>query len=139
MVERSLVLDTHVWLWSVAGDSALKSSARQLISTALRKSLVMVPAISVWEIGMLWQRGRIQLSQPVSEWVRGAIEKSGFTLLPLDAAIALESTMLPGTLHSDPADCMIVASARLHNALLLTRDAKIIKYGNLGHVDTVTV
>lgn len=139
MAERPLVLDTHVWIWSVNGDTALKPAARQLISTALKKSLVLVPAICVWEIGMLWKRGRIQLSQPVGEWVTLAIERSGFALLNLDASSALESTMLPGDFHNDPADCIIVASARLQNALLLTRDRAIIKYSKDGHVDTIAV
>ncbi len=138
MPERPVVLDTHVWIWAVTGDSALKLPARQLITDALKASTVLVPAICVWEVALLCRKQQLQLTQPVHEWIRTALEKPGFLLLKLDSDVAVESTQLPGTFHQDPADCMIVASARIFNAILLTKDARILEYGKAGHVDAVS-
>lgn len=135
MLEPSLVLDTHIWIWCVSGDQTIDAGIRQRISLALRKSRVLVPAICVWELGMLWKKERIQLRVPPNDWVRSALDGSGFFLMPLTDAIALESSLLPGKFHSDPADCMIVATARLEKAILVTRDQRIIEYGQAGHVD----
>jgi PIN domain nuclease of toxin-antitoxin system len=139
MAEQPLVLDTHVWIWIISGDQTIKTSIRQKIQLALEKSRVIVSAISVWEIGMLWKKGRIQLKEPLSNWVHTAIDRSGFFLAPLTDAIAVESIQLPGQFHNDPADRMIVATARLEKAVLLTRDSHITEYGNAGHVDFLSI
>jgi len=139
MPEQPLVLDTHVWIWTINGDQTIKTSVRQKIQSALKRSRVLVSAISVWEVGMLWNKDRIQLQEPLLNWVRTALDKSGFSLAPLTDAIAVESVLLPGQFHNDPADRTIVATARLEKALLLTRDSRIIEYGQSGHVDVVSV
>jgi PIN domain nuclease of toxin-antitoxin system len=126
-----------VWIWAVTGDQTISPSIRQRIRLSLKKSYVLVPAICVWEVGMLWRKNRIRLKEPLLEWVRTALESSGFSLAPLTGEIAVESCLLPGTFHSDPADSMIVATARLEKALLLTRDSRILEYGRAGHVDAL--
>jgi PIN domain nuclease of toxin-antitoxin system len=137
MSEPPLVLDTHVWIWVVNGDQSVRASVRQKIRQALETSRVLIPAICIWEVAMLWKRGRIQLREPPINWIRAALEKSGFTLATVTAEIAVESTSLPGNFHNDPADSMIVATSRLENGNLLTRDRRIIDYGKAGHVNVL--
>ncbi len=137
MPEQSLVLDTHVWIWIINGDKTITSPVRQRIHSALKKSSVLVPVICLWELGMLWKKDRIQLQEPLLNWTRSALDKSGFTLAPMTDAIAIESSLLPGKFHNDPADCMIVATARSEKSILVTRDSRIIEYGKAGHVDVL--
>ncbi|MBI4533120.1 MAG: type II toxin-antitoxin system VapC family toxin [Candidatus Melainabacteria bacterium] len=139
MPESPIVLDTHVWVWAVMGDKNLKPFARELIEQALRKQQVLVPSICIWETGMLWRQGRIQLTEPMHRWVREALDKSGFLLAPLTDAVAVEAALLPGDFHSDPADCMIIATARLEKAILLSRDSRMVAYGKSGHVRVMAV
>ena len=86
---------------------------------------------------MLEARGRITLAKPCSEWVDDALAAPGFGLAPLTPDVAVESVRLPGPFHDDPADRMIVATARLAGAQLVTRDKRILDYGARGHVAVV--
>jgi PIN domain nuclease of toxin-antitoxin system len=138
MPEHPIVLDTHVWIWSVTGDPTLAESVRHKIRLCLKKSSVLVPFISVWEVGMLFKKNRLQLKEPLPDWVRSSFKISGFLLAPMTADIALESCLLPGIFHSDPADSIIVATARLSKATLLTRDRRILEYGKAGHIDVLS-
>jgi PIN domain nuclease of toxin-antitoxin system len=130
-----LILDTHVWLWLVEGvagplsDDALAELERASYSGGIR-----VSAISVWEVAMLEARGRISLSRPVDEWVRSALRAPGTRLLDLTPEIAVESTRLPGSPDGDPADRILVASARLTGGRLVTCDRCLIAYSAHGHV-----
>src|SRR5580658_7667279 len=72
-----LALDTHIWIWYVNG-SEIKPKIREIIYQALQHGTVLVPSICVWEIGMLWRNNRIQLAQPVREWIHDALDKTGF-------------------------------------------------------------
>jgi PIN domain nuclease of toxin-antitoxin system len=83
---------------------------------------------------MLEAKGRIRLTSPCGQWVRDALATPGLTLLPLTPEISLDSSRLPAPFHGDPADRIIVASARATAARLLTRDAKLIDYGRRRHV-----
>ena len=139
MAELRLVLDTHVWLWAVSGDKTLRQSARDHIRRAVQSGVVLIPSISVWELSMLWKRNRIQISQPIQDWITEALDRSGFVVAPLSPDVAVDAATLPGKFHSDPADCMIVATARINKAILLTRDSRIIEYARFGHINVVSV
>lgn len=130
-----VVLDTHVWIWAVEGDRAqLGAGAIDELEAASLRGGVLVSAISVWEVAMLEAKGRLTLSRPLEEWVRAALRAPGVTLLPLSPEIAVESTRLPGSPHGDPADRILVASARVAGARLATRDEGILRYAADGHV-----
>jgi PIN domain nuclease of toxin-antitoxin system len=88
---------------------------------------------------MLEAKGRITLSRPVDDWVRLALSAPGTRLLPIEPQIAIESTRLPGALHGDPADRLLVASARVMAGRLATRDGRIIEYSQSGNVDVLDV
>jgi PIN domain nuclease of toxin-antitoxin system len=131
----ALLLDTHIWLWYLEGNAErLKpASVKKLDAARIGKGL-LVSAISIWEVGALHAKGRVQLSAPLRDWVESAVVPAGITLVPLDAAIAAESTLLPGELHGDPADRFLIATARIKGAVLATRDEQIIEYGKAGFV-----
>ena len=88
---------------------------------------------------MLEAKGRIRLAKDCLAWVHDALTSPGISLVPLTPEIAVESSRLPGTFHGDPADRILVATARLLGATLLTRDAKILTYGKGYRVSTMAV
>lgn len=136
--ERPLVLDTHVWIWVVEGvRDELSGEAVREIEAASGRGDVLVSAISIWEVAMLEAKDRIGLDRRVDEWVRAALRAPGLRLLPLSPEIVIESTRLPGTPHGDPADRMLMASARVTGGRLATRDGSIVEYGEAGHVAVV--
>jgi len=131
----ALLLDTHIWLWYAEGDAdRLPAASAKKLDYVRRQDGLRVSSISVWEIGVQHAKGRIHLSTPLRDWVRRALDPAGISLLPLDADIAAESTLLPGEPHGDPADRFLIASARTKGLVLATRDEAIIKYGGAGHV-----
>jgi PIN domain nuclease of toxin-antitoxin system len=132
-----IVLDTHVWVWLVNGDRQLSAKARELIEEMAREGDVFVPSISVWEVAMLVSSKRLELAMPPDQWIEQALNRPGLSCLPLTAEVAVESCMLPGELPRDPADRFIVATARLLEAVLITRDSRLLKYAKAGFVRAV--
>ncbi|OQA23980.1 MAG: Ribonuclease VapC22 [Verrucomicrobia bacterium ADurb.Bin345] len=124
------VLDTHTWFWSLADWHALPPRARTVLSNP-RHAPFGLAAISLWELAKLVEKGRITLTIPVSEWIRRAQDPDLITILPLTGQVAIDSTTLPDGFHSDPADELIIATARLHNATLITADKRIQRYGSV--------
>ena len=122
-----IVLDTHTWIWWVHGHASLPQTHSKLIEENERIGLG-VCAISCWEVAKLVEKKRLELPLPVTDWMGLALGYPGITLLALDPRIAIESTRLPGTFHNDPADQIIVATARLMECPLLTSDQKILDY-----------
>jgi PIN domain nuclease of toxin-antitoxin system len=127
--EKVLLLDTHVWLWLVSGAEPLRRSVLSAVEGAARRGRIRVSAISVWEVAMLEAKGRIRLAKDCLAWVQEALSAPGASLVPLTPEIAVESSRLPGDFHGDPADRILVATARLLGATLLTRDERILAYG----------
>ncbi len=120
-----IVLDTHVWIWWVSGSDVLTASQHRAITEATE---IGVSAISCWEVAKLVERGRLVLDRPVLDWLRAALTYPGVRLLGLTPDVAVASTMLPGSFHRDPADQIIVATARLYECPLLTSDQKVLGY-----------
>lgn len=132
---RAILLDTHVWIWTVEGERGeLSDPAVEEIERGSREGRILISAISVWEVAMLEAKGRLTLSRPVDEWVRSALRAPGVQLLGLTPEIAVESTRLPGSPAGDPADRILIASARVAGARLTTRDRLILGYAGDGHV-----
>ena len=134
------LLDTHVWLWLISQHEMIsRSKALPVINAASREGKLYVSAISVWELGVLEKKRRIQPITDFSIWIENAIASSQVTVIPLDAEIAVESTRLPGNFYKDPADCFLVATARNRNAVLITGDKQIITYAHQNHVNVIPV
>ena len=130
-----LVLDTHVLVWWVNADtSKLSPAALDAIAREMQGGEIIISSISAWEIAMLAARGRMSLTMDVSQWLALVAQIRTVRFYPVDNEIALESVQLPGEFHKDPADRMIVATARKLNATLITADEKILTYQ---HVKTV--
>lgn len=122
-----IVLDTHIWVWWVHGDEQITDSQAKVIS-AHQANIIGVSAISVWEIAKLVEYNRLELPCSLHEWFNAAMSYPGISLIELTPDIAIESTTLPGEFHRDPADQIIVATARLYDSQLITSDSKILKY-----------
>lgn len=130
-----VVIDTHVLVWWVSGDKSLSKPASAAIKGALSNdSEVIISSISAWEIAMLIERGRLTLTMDLDSWLGEVAEIDGVRFMPIDNEIAVKSTMLPDQFHKDPADRMIVATARKLAVPLITADDKIRAYE---HVQTV--
>ena len=134
-----LLLDTHALVWLAVGDARLSAAARKRIESAAQHQQLWVSAITPWEIGMLVAKGRLVLDRDVMDWVAAALALPGIRLAPLDPAVAVASTRLPGELHGDPADRLIVATARRLGATLVTADAALLSYGRRRYVGVLAV
>jgi PIN domain nuclease of toxin-antitoxin system len=133
-----IILDTHLWIWAVEGlRDEISTAAIREIEDGSRRGEIRVSAISVWEVAMLEAQGRIGLSRPVEEWVGAALRAPGVRLLELSPRIAIDSTRLPGRPPADPADRMLIASARVMGGRLATRDRGILEYAAAGHLAVV--
>lgn len=128
-----ILLDTHTWWWAISEPENLSAPAQRLIADTL-SGQHCVASISLWEFAMMVQRGRIQLTITPQEWFSFALGTANTQVLPLSADIALDSCNLPGAFHKDPADRLIVATARTYHLLLVTKDSKIRDYK---HVETI--
>ena len=134
------VLDTHIWFWLATGDPELiRSREVKSLLAKLPELDIHISAITPWEIGMLEAKQRLVLKCDCLSWLSESICKTGVRIVPLTTDISVEATHLPGRFHGDPADRIIVASARHINARLLTRDQRIIDYATEGYVDVLAV
>ena len=129
-----IVLDTHALVWWVNGDVALSKKAKAAISQELAGGKIIVSAISAWEIAMLVRQEKLVLSMDVDSWLATVAAIEAVRFLPLDVEVTVKSVDLPGEFHKDPADRMIVATARKLAVPLVTKDDKIRAYA---HVKTI--
>ena len=115
-----LILDTHAWIWSAEGaPGRLGPRALTAVEQAARDATLAVSAISVWELAMLVKRGRLRLASAVGSWIEASLRPPGVRIIPVGTALALDSVQLPDfDHHKDPADRLIVATARRHGTLL---------------------
>ena len=119
-----LLLDTHIWLWSLLDPDRLGDSTRQALGS--RENELRLSPISVWEALLLSERGRVVLNPDPHRWLREAMSKAPVAEAPLtiDVALASRSVELE---HQDPADRFIVATAAVHGLTLVTADARLLR------------
>jgi PIN domain nuclease of toxin-antitoxin system len=130
-----LLLDTHYWIWLQFGTAnRMTEPVRRAVEEAGAAGELLISAMSIWEVAMLESKGKLDLHSPVDAWIRNALATPGLSVAPLTPEIAIESCNLPPPFHGDPADRIIVATARRMGARLLTRDDKIIEYGRKRHI-----
>lgn len=121
----SILLDTHVWVWWLTPGSPLSRKECSALDVLAERRCLFLSAISLWEAQMLYARGRLELPLPFPEWLAEADDDRILTVVPLDLAVVLALDALPESFHGDPADRLIVATARSRNLPLATRDAAI--------------
>jgi PIN domain nuclease of toxin-antitoxin system len=122
-----VILDTHVWVWWLLPDSPLSARERRALDDIAADKGILLPAVCQWEAQMLHSKGRIELPVPFATWLRRAAGTDMLTVLSLNADVVIAVDDLPGTFHGDPADRIIVASARAHDLPLATHDQAIRK------------
>jgi PIN domain nuclease of toxin-antitoxin system len=134
MIDRILLLDTHVWVWAQDGLPQLGAGVAAALEDAARRGALRVSVISVWEIGMLVAKNRLRLSLAVDDWINRGLNQRGLQMSTLTAAVAIDSTRLPDSPAKDPADRILIATARAVGATLITSDRRILDYAKAGHL-----
>lgn len=125
----SVLLDTHVLLFWLSGDKRLTPAQGKAIAAASGEAPLLVSDISLWEIATLASLGRIRLRRPLRDWLEAAVSPPLVRRVSISPAVAAEVTSLPSTFHRDPADRIIVATARTAGAAVATTDSRIIGSG----------
>jgi PIN domain nuclease of toxin-antitoxin system len=123
-VSRPL-LDTHAWIWWICGDSRLTPREREALDNLPPSERPVLAEISLWEVAMLVERDRVELDMDLERWLAVASAPATVELARLTPAVAAEVARLPEQFHRDPADRLIVATARVRKLRVLTRDKKI--------------
>jgi PIN domain nuclease of toxin-antitoxin system len=126
-----ILLDTHAWLWWVTEDRRLSAPARRTIEKQQGHDGVLLSLISIWEVAKKVEKGQLALDRPIADWMDLASSRAGLQLIEMTRPILLESCRLPGPFHGDPADQIIVATARDRDAVIVTRDDRIREYAHV--------
>ena len=122
------LLDTHAWVWWVTEDRRLSAAARRAIVRSEASGDLSLSLISVWEVAKKVEKAQLVLDRPIDQWLELAVARPGLHLVELTRPILVESCRLPPPFHGDPADQLIVATARDRDAEIVTRDEKIRAY-----------
>ena len=125
------LLDTHAWLWWVTEDRRLSQRAKATIQKSQREDTLWLSLISMWELARKVEKDQLVLDRPLDQWLDLATMLPGLHLAELTRPILVESCQLPQPLPGDPADQIIVATARHHEAVLVTKDRKIRDYSHV--------
>jgi PIN domain nuclease of toxin-antitoxin system len=125
------LLDTHVWLWWVTADKRLSHRAATAIRRGKSSHDLWISMISVWEVAKKVEKAQLSLDRPLDQWLDQAIAPQGLGVWEITRPILVESCALPQPFHGDPADQIIVATARVHGAAIITRDERIRDYSHV--------
>jgi PIN domain nuclease of toxin-antitoxin system len=128
------LLDTHAWVWWLTRDRRLSTRARSAVTTSLAAQDLWISLISVWEVAKKVEKQQLVLDRPVAQWLDQAVMPPGLGVWELTRPILVESCALPQPFHGDPADQILVATARRHGAVLVSKDQRIRSYA---HVQTL--
>jgi PIN domain nuclease of toxin-antitoxin system len=121
----SVLLDTHVWVWWLTPRSPLSQRERDALDALAAQRELGLSAISLWEARMLHAKGRLDIPLAFADWIEQAADERVISVLPLDTAVILALDSLPRSFHGDPADRLIVATARSRRVPLATHDGAI--------------
>ena len=122
------LLDTHAWMWWVTEDRRLSSRARAAIARGVRSGGLAVSLMSVWEVAKKVEKRQLVLDRPLDQWLDQATTMPGLLVAELTRSILVDSCSLPQSFSGDPADHIIVATARHYGATLVTKDRRIREY-----------
>ncbi|ELR97007.1 type II toxin-antitoxin system VapC family toxin [Gloeocapsa sp. PCC 73106] len=131
-----LILDTHIWVWWNQNDPKLSTHHKNLIENTLSDG-IGICTISLVELAPLVKQERVTLPLPMQEWFCIALSVGGVILIPITPTIAIDAVNLPGEFHKDPADRLIVATARANGCALITADRQILNYPYVKLINTI--
>ena len=130
-MQMKYMLDTHTWIWWHMNPKKLSQKVKKIIKNTNSYDEILLSAISPWEFSKLLEKKKIGISCDPEDWINSALDMPKFRLIPLSPVLAYRSTVLPQPFHNDPADQIIVATAREENATILTKDERILTYKNV--------
>jgi PIN domain nuclease of toxin-antitoxin system len=122
------LLDTPAWVWWLTKDRRLSARARSVLATALDQQDLWISLISVWEVAKKVEKQQLVLDRPLDLWLDEAMTPRGLGVWEMTRPILVQSCELPRPFHGDPADQILVATARLHGAVVVTKDQRIRRY-----------
>lgn len=125
------LLDTHAWVWWVTEDRRLSARAKSRIAGSVAAEDLWLSLISVWEVAKKVEKNQLVLDRPLDQWLDEAVTRQGLGLWELTRSILVQSCELPQPFHGDPADQILVATARQRGAVLVTRDRRIRRYAHV--------
>jgi PIN domain nuclease of toxin-antitoxin system len=125
------LLDTHAWVWWVAKDPRMSKRAKTVVEKSSRRGELWVSMISIWEVAKKVEKRRLVLDRPLDQWLDEATAVDGLRWSELTRPVLLESCRLPPPFHGDPADQLIVATARHLGAAVVTKDERIRNYAEV--------
>jgi len=134
---QPLLLDTNAAIWILRNDSLAPAATAAIDAAHEAAGVLFVSAITAWEIGLLVSRNRLDLLMTPQRWFARLLNIPGVQLAELTSDILIASSFLPGDPPRDPADRIIIATARDLGATLITRDNLILKYAEHGQVSTI--
>jgi PIN domain nuclease of toxin-antitoxin system len=133
-MSRRLLLDTCAIIWIAVNQPIKPEAVAAMNESFAAGEKVCVSPISAWELGLLSARGRLSATRSPVDLFADAIATPGVRIEALSPDVLIDSSFLPGVIHSDPADRILIATARRHDLTLVTRDRTILDYAKEGHV-----
>lgn len=122
-----MLLDTHVLIW-LSGALPMPRSAVAALEEVRARGGLLVSAVSLWEIGRLVRERKLDVRPSVRRWIEDVRSTAGVEFVPLDPEVAFDASFLPDLDHRDPADRLLIATARALDVPLATRDRAILAY-----------
>jgi PIN domain nuclease of toxin-antitoxin system len=129
-----LIVDTHILVWSILQPEALTEDIHKRIALAQENNELLISSMTLWEIAMLTFKRRINIYEPIKDFLESVVSIHGLSVKDLTPEIAAESILLADNFHGDPADRIIAATTKVYGATLITRDHDILAWAKLGHV-----
>ena len=123
------LLDTHILIWWLNHSAGLSPAQQEILAAADSDSPLLVSDISLWEAATLYSLGRLEFTLPLRDWLDKAVAPPLIRRQGISPAVAAELAALPDSFHRDPADRILVATARVLGATLLTQDRRIVDSG----------
>ncbi len=136
MATPGLLLDTCVLMYAASGET-LRGESLRAVDEAGSEGRLFVSPVSAWEIGLLMSRGRLKSQFSAIEFFEQFVRRASCLVCELSPAILANSSFLPNSVHRDPADCLLMTTARALGLTLVTRDRTILDYGNEGYLTTL--
>jgi PIN domain nuclease of toxin-antitoxin system len=126
-----LLLDTHVWVWSLNGDTRrVGPRSRLLLLKAEAREAIRVSPVTIFELSALHTSGRLRLARPLEQWVGDSLGAAGVRVAELTSSVAVDAGSIPRTALADPLDRLLVSTARHLDAVFVTADRRILKYAS---------